>query len=83
MAFCFLLKNKSEGGISSSEMGVRSPTKTISELGFPKVVCRGVSDVMGVAISVDWCCYDVFEVTTGVVGVEGGTSCPWFRKSLS
>ena len=83
MDFCFLLKKKSKGGISSGNMGVRSPTKTISELGFTKVVCRGVNDVMGVAISVDWFYYDVFEVTIGVVGVEGGTSCPCFRKDSS
>jgi hypothetical protein len=50
MDFHFLLKKKSEGGISLGKMGLRSPTKTILELGFPKLVCRGVSDVMGVAI---------------------------------
>ena len=76
MDFCFLLKNKNEGGISSGEMGIRSPAKTILELGFPKLVCRGVSDVMGVEISMDCCCSVVFEVTTGVAGVEGGIACP-------
>jgi hypothetical protein len=76
MAFCFLLKNKSKGGISSGEMGLISPTKTCLELGFPKLVCRGVSDVMGVEIFVDYCYYVVFEVTSGVAGVEGGIACP-------
>jgi hypothetical protein len=52
MAFHFSLKNKSKGGISSGEMGVRSPTKTILELGFSKLVRIGVNDVMGVAIYV-------------------------------
>jgi hypothetical protein len=78
MAFLFLLKKKSEGGISSSEMGVRSLTKIISELGFPRLDCRGVNDVMGVPISVDYCCSVVFEVPAGVDGVEGGISGPCF-----
>lgn len=83
MAFRFLLKKKSEGGISLGEMGVRSSTKTISELGFPKLDCRGVNNVMGVAISVDYCCSVVFEVPAGVVGDEGGSFCPCFKKALS
>ena len=83
MAFRFLLKKKFEGGISSSEMGVRSSTKTISELGFLRLNCRGVNDVMGVPISVYCCCSVVFEVPTGVVGDEGGTVCPCFRNGLS
>jgi hypothetical protein len=74
MAFHFLLKMKSEGGISSGEIGVRLPTKTISEFGFLKMDCIGVSDVMGVAISMECCCSIVFEAPEGVVGVEGGTS---------
>ena len=80
MAFLFLLKKKSEGGISSGEMGVRPSTKKISELGFPRLNCRGVNDVMGVPISID-CFYSVvFEVPAGVVGDEGGIVCPCFRK---
>jgi hypothetical protein len=51
-------------------MGVRSPTKVISELGFSKMVCRGVNDVMGEEISVECCCPVVFGVPKGVVGVE-------------
>jgi hypothetical protein len=53
MAFCFLLKKKFEGGISSGEMGVRSSTKTILELGFLRLNCRGINDVIGVPIFVD------------------------------
>jgi hypothetical protein len=83
MAFLFLLKKKSEGGISSGEMGVRSSTKTTSELRFLKLDCRGVNDVMGVPISVDFCCSVVFEVPVGVVCDEGGTFCPCFRKASS
>jgi hypothetical protein len=79
MAFLFLLKKKSEGGISLSEMGVRSLTKIILEVGFPKLDCRGVSDVMGEAISVE-CCYSmVFEMLAGVVGDEGCAISPCFR----
>jgi hypothetical protein len=53
MAFYFLLKKKFEGGISSGDMGVRSSTNTILELGFPRLNCRGVNDLMGVPIFVD------------------------------
>jgi hypothetical protein len=66
----FLAKKKSEGGISSGKIGVRSPTKVSSELGFLKLVCRGVNDAMGEAISVECCCPVVFGVPTEVVGVE-------------
>ena len=83
MAFHFLLKKKSEGGISSGEMGVRSSTKTISKLGFLKMDCKGVINVIGVAISVDYCCSVVFEVPAEVVGDEGGSFCPCFKKALS
>jgi hypothetical protein len=77
MALHFLLKKKSEGGISSGEIGVRSLTKMISELGFPKLDCRGVNDVIGVPISVD-CCFSTV-LAAGVAGVEGDASCPCFR----
>jgi hypothetical protein len=77
MALCFLLKNKSKGGISLGEIGVRSLTRMISELGFPKLDCRGVNDVIGVPISVYCCFSDVLEV--GVAGVKGDASCPFFR----
>jgi len=83
MALRFLLKKKSKCGIFSGEMGVRSFTKTILGLGVPKLDCRGVNGVMGVPISVDCCCYDVFEVPAGVVGDEGGAFCPCFRKASS
>jgi hypothetical protein len=49
----------------------------------PKLDCRGVSDVMGEPISIDCCCSVVFEVPTGVVGDEGDTVCPCFRKASS
>jgi hypothetical protein len=54
MAFHFLINKKSKGGISSAKMGVRSLTKKNLELGFLKLDCRGVRDVMGVEISVDY-----------------------------
>ena len=82
MALCFLLKKKF-GGISSDEIGVRSSTKTISELGFLRMNYRGVNDVMGVPISIDYFFFVVFEVPVGVVGDEGGTVFPCFRKALS
>jgi hypothetical protein len=81
MDLCFLLKKKSEGGISSDEIGVRSLTRMISELGFMKLDCRGVNDVIGVLISVD--CYCSVVLVAGVVGVEGDASCPFFRKASS
>jgi hypothetical protein len=74
MALHFLLKNKSEGGITLDNIGVRSLTKMISKLGFLKLYCRGVNDVIGVLIFVDCCCSIVLAV--GVVGVEGYASCP-------
>jgi hypothetical protein len=70
MAFHFLLKKKSEGGISSGEIGVRSPTKVSSKLGFLKLVCKGVNHVIGEPISVEGSCHVVFGVPAGVVGVE-------------
>jgi len=82
IGFCFLLKNKSEGGISSRKIGVSSPTKVTPELGFPKLVCRGVNVVMGEAISVECCCTIVFGVPAEVVGVEWETICLGFMKAL-
>jgi hypothetical protein len=55
MALLFLLKNKSEGGISSGEIGVRSLIKMTLELGFPKLYCKGVNEVIGEPISIDGC----------------------------
>jgi hypothetical protein len=45
--------------------------------------CRGVNDVMGVPISIYYCFSVVFEVPSRVVGDEGGTVCPCFRKGSS
>jgi hypothetical protein len=65
-----LLKKKFEGGISSRNIGVRSPTKPSSGLGFPKLVCKGVNDVIGEIIDVD-CSYPIiFGVPEEVAGVE-------------
>jgi hypothetical protein len=64
MDFRFLLKNKSEGGISSGNMGVRSPMKVSLKLGFPKLVCRGVNYVIGEPISEEGSCPVVFKVPT-------------------
>jgi len=70
MAFRFLLKNKSEGGISSGKMGVRSPTKVSLELRFLKLLCRGVNDNMiGEPISMEGSSPIVIEVPTGVACV--------------
>ena len=52
------------------KMGVRSPTKVILELGFPKLVYRGVNDVKGEGISVEFYWPIVLGVPTRVVGVE-------------
>jgi hypothetical protein len=70
MDFCFLLKMKSDGGISLGKIGVRSPTKVSSELGFSKMVCKGVSDVIGDKIYVEGSCPVVFGVLVGVAGIE-------------
>jgi hypothetical protein len=51
--FLFLLKNKLEGGNSSTEMGVRSSMNITSAFGFPLVNCNGVMNWMGLPISVD------------------------------
>jgi hypothetical protein len=68
--FHFLLKMKSEGGIYLGKIGVRSPTKVSSELGFLKLVCRGVNDAMRETILVECCCPVIFRVPTEVIGVE-------------
>jgi hypothetical protein len=60
MAFRFLLKTKYGGGISSGKIGVRSPTKVSLGLGFLKLVCRGVNDVIRELISVEGSCFVVF-----------------------
>jgi len=41
-----------------------------SELGFLKLVCRGVNDAMGEEISMECCCPVVFGASTEVVDVE-------------
>jgi hypothetical protein len=68
MALLFLLKKKSEGGISSAEIRVRSSIKMTSELGFPRLDCKGVNEIMGLPISVDGC-FSVVLVT-GLSGVD-------------
>ena len=70
MAFRVLLKNKSEGGISLGKMGIISPKKVSLELGFPKLVCKGVNDVIGEPILVEGACPVVFGVPTKVAGIE-------------
>ena len=64
------MKKKSEGGISSVNIGVISPTKVSSELGFLKLVCRGFNDAMGETIYMECCCVVVFGVLVEVVGVD-------------
>jgi hypothetical protein len=41
-----------------------------SELGFPKLVCKGVNDVIGEITIVECYCLVVFGVPIQVVGVE-------------
>jgi hypothetical protein len=47
MDFLFLLKKKSEGGISSAEIDVRSSIKMTSELGFSQLDYKGVNEKWG------------------------------------
>jgi hypothetical protein len=54
-----------------------------SELGFPKLVCKGVNDVIGDLIVVECSYHVVFGVPTEVYGGERGTTCFGFRKSLN
>jgi hypothetical protein len=79
MALRFLLKNKSKGGMSLGEIGVISPIKMTLELGFPKLDYKGFNEAIGESISVD----SFFSVVlvADLVGVEGGASCPCFRKA--
>jgi hypothetical protein len=81
MALLFLLKKKSEGGISSAEIRVRSSIKMTSELGFLRLDCNSVNEIMGLPISVD-SCFSVVLVT-GLSGVDDDVSCPHFRKASS
>jgi hypothetical protein len=69
-SFFFLLKKKLEGGISSGEIGVRSPTKMSLELVFPKLVYKGVNDVIGEIIVVECSCPIIFGVLAEVDGFE-------------
>jgi hypothetical protein len=70
IALRFLLKKKFEGCISSGNIGIRTPTKVSLKLGFLKLVCKGVNDVIGESISVEGACLVLFRIPTGVVGVE-------------
>jgi hypothetical protein len=81
MALRFLLKKNSKGGISSGEIGVRSPIKMTSELGFPKLYCKGVNEIIGEPISLDSCFLALLAAE--VDGVEIFVSCPCFRKALN
>jgi len=51
------------------------------ELGFSKLDCKGVNEVIGAPISVDGCCSAV--LIAGMAGVEGGASYPYIRKASS
>ena len=53
MAFLFLLKMNSLGGNYSIEIGVRSSLNIISTSVFPFVNCKGVTDAMGLPISLN------------------------------
>jgi len=78
MDLLFLLKNKSEGGISLAEIGVISSIKMTSELGFLKIDGNGINVIMGLPISVDSCCSAV--LVTYFSGVEGDVSYPCFKR---
>jgi riboflavin synthase alpha subunit len=78
MTLLFLLKKNYEG-ISSGEIGVRSPIKMTLELRFPKLDCNNVNEVIGEPISVDGCCSTV--LAADVAGIEGDVSYPFFIKA--
>jgi hypothetical protein len=81
MSLYLFLNNKSEEGISSRNIGVRSPTKMNSKLGVLKLDCKGVNEVIGVPISIDCCCSVVLEAS--VAGVKGYVSYHFFKKASS
>jgi hypothetical protein len=64
-------------------MGVRSPTKVSWELGFPKLVCRGVNDVIGEVILVEGSCPVVFKVPVEVSSVECDPGGDWWPPTYS
>jgi hypothetical protein len=67
-----LLKKKSLGGNSSTEIGVRSSLNIVPASGFPLVDCKGVTNGMGLSISMD-VCFMVASVT-GSFDVDKGVS---------
>jgi len=79
VALLFLLKKKSEGGISSAKIGVRSYIKMASELGFPQLDCKGVNEIMGLPISVD--SFFSIVLVVGLSSVYVDASYPFFRKA--
>jgi hypothetical protein len=74
--FLFLLKNKLEGGNSSTEMGARSSMNITSAFGFPLVNFNDVMNWMGLPILVN----DNFQAASIVdsYGVNSGPSSPFF-----
>jgi hypothetical protein len=74
--FLFLLKKKSEGGISSIDMGVRSSMNITSACAFPLVNCNGVTNWMGLPISMDDCFSTAFLVD--LTSVDNDLSSPLF-----
>ena len=79
MVILFLLKNKSKGGISPTEIGVRSSVNMTLALGFPWIDYKGVNDIMGLPISMDGCFFVV--LVASLSGVDNDVSCPFFWKS--
>jgi hypothetical protein len=79
MALLFLLKTKSERGISLAEIGVRSSIEMTSELGYLNLDCNGVNEIMEFPISMDGCYFVV--LVTGLSSVDSDVSCPHFRKA--
>jgi hypothetical protein len=76
--FLFLLKRNSEGGISSVEIGVRSPMNTTSAIRIPLLNYRGVTDWIGLPIFVD--VYFLAVSVTGLPDVDYGFSSAFSIK---
>jgi hypothetical protein len=80
-AFLFLLKKKSLGGNYSIEIGVKSFLNIIPALGFPFVDCKGVTDGMGLPISLD-ACVMIASMTGSFDGNKGVSPTPFEGVSV-
>jgi hypothetical protein len=80
MALLFVLKKKFKGGISLSDIEVRSLVKNNSGPGVLKLDYRGVSVVIGLPISMNYFPSTICEVLVEVSGDKGGTIYFYFRS---